>query len=501
VTASRWQLAGKYRAFLAVLAMLAVLLLAGCLPIPNVPVELDVAPSVYLVPPGEVEPDYFEVAGVNVTSNPGEYDRSGVLRYRVGDVPSRMILVLMPGIFGGAANFDIIARELVASTRGLEVWSVDRRSNLLEDRSGMIRALEEEDPEVALHYYLTSAGEERGFQPLPEDEAAYLRNWGLDVHLGDLHRIVLEAREEAPVVVLGGHSLGASIVTIYASREFEGGHGQEFVDGLLLIDGFLGRTGGFGREDEGIAFGPIRLAPSVAELEAGGGPPYSDSIISPEYQIEREIAAIYALLDPDGRAPAELSDFPTQNRALVGIRNDEEYAMTPVFGASLGEAVDARFAGNLGAFLLAGREGARSRTVTGVAPDAEMVRWSQGEPDPEPTNLDDFIRMWTLRQSNPSEWYFPLRLGLDMTLLPPTLADTPGYLPSYEVTLPTLLIGASRGLVPDFDAVRSYVNARYGSPVSVSILPGFTHLDVVTARDNPAVGIIRRWLELWTRVL
>src|SRR5690625_869419 len=181
---------------------LAVFLLGlpgGCLPIPNVPVDLQVPPNVYLVPPEEIEPEYFEVAGVRVNTNPPAFDRSGILRYYREEVPSRITLVLMPGIFGGAANFDIIARELVASTPGLEVWAVDRRANLLEDRTGMIQALQNEDPGIALDYYFRNVGAENGFQPLPEEQAAYLRNWGLDVHLGDLHRVVLEAREGSPV--------------------------------------------------------------------------------------------------------------------------------------------------------------------------------------------------------------------------------------------------------------------------------------------------------------
>jgi pimeloyl-ACP methyl ester carboxylesterase len=53
-----------------------------------------------------------------------------------------------------------------------------------------------------------------------------MRRWGLEVHLRDLHELVKRARKEAKTVVLGGHSLGASLVSFYAAHTFEG-TGQE----------------------------------------------------------------------------------------------------------------------------------------------------------------------------------------------------------------------------------------------------------------------------------
>src|SRR5690554_6324948 len=96
------------------LALLIPVLLCGCLPIPDVQVDLAVAPPDYFVPPGEIEPEYVLVAGHPVEGTPAEYNRSAYLRYAVVEDP-HTILLLMPGIFGGAASFDEFARQVVAS--------------------------------------------------------------------------------------------------------------------------------------------------------------------------------------------------------------------------------------------------------------------------------------------------------------------------------------------------------------------------------------------------
>ncbi|HEX7004767.1 MAG TPA: hypothetical protein VF168_11345 [Trueperaceae bacterium] len=484
-----------------VAGLLLLTLLSGCLPIPNVRVELDVAPPSYRVPLEEVEVEYVVRPGFDEQHTPSELNRTAYLRYSIDPQPETLVL-LMPGIFGGAASFDGLARQLVASTPGLEVWAIDRRSNLLEDRSAMVRALRTGDPEVALDYYIEGWGRPGGFTPLAFDEVPYLRYWGIDVHLRDLHRLILDARARAPGVILGGHSLGAALVSLYAAYRVGAGdepaYGYQFIDGLVLLDGALGRTGAFARPDIGFAVGPLRLAPSVSELESGDGAPYSNNMISPRYQIEREVAAILARLEPDADAPTQLTDIPMSNRALVGVRNDDEYGVVPIFSASLGHAVGAAFDGNLGAVLLGGLDGVRSKSVAGLAPGAERVTWDPGDPARERTDLASYVRSWTLEETNFAEWYFPLRLALEMTLLDPALEDADGFLPNRLVPVPTLALGAGRGLLQTLGGMRTYANVRYGSPITAYVLPGLTHIDIVSARANPAVPILQRWIAFFT---
>src|SRR5215470_18220963 len=52
------------------------------------------------------------------------------------------IIILVPGFEGGAANFRILAQNLLTRVKAdhnlrLEVWAVDRRTNQLEDSSGL----------------------------------------------------------------------------------------------------------------------------------------------------------------------------------------------------------------------------------------------------------------------------------------------------------------------------------------------------------------------------
>jgi pimeloyl-ACP methyl ester carboxylesterase len=495
----------RLRALRMALPLFGLALLAGgCLPIPNLQVDLNVAPPSYRAPLDQVRVDYRIRPGYPERHTPVEFNRTAYLRYRLDPEPE-IIVLLMPGIFGGAASFDALARQLVASTPGLEVWALDRRANLLEDRSAIRRSLAENDPEIAYDYYLRRWGKEEGFSPLGYEDVPFLRYWGLEVHLRDLHGVVLDARARAPRLILAGHSLGAALVSLYAAFEVhpagERRYGYQYLDGLVLLDGALGRTGGFAREDIGFAVGPLRLAPSVAELERGNGPPFSTTVIGPRYQIEREVAAVLAKLEPEGAAPAGLAGLPMTNRALVGVRNDDEYGSVPIFSASLGHAVGAEFNGNLGAVILGGLEGLRSRSVVGVAPGHERVTWAPGDPERERTDLGSYVRAWTLPETNFAEWYFPLRLALDMTLLDPALEQAPGFLPNRLVTVPTLALGAGRGLVSSPTGMRTYANIRYGSPITAHVLPGLTHIDIISARANPVVPILQRWVAFFTRLL
>jgi len=44
------------------------------------------------------------------------------------------VLVLVPGTSAGAAYFEPLAKTIVRHSKGWQVWSVERRENLLEDQ-------------------------------------------------------------------------------------------------------------------------------------------------------------------------------------------------------------------------------------------------------------------------------------------------------------------------------------------------------------------------------
>jgi len=66
--------------------------------------------------------------------------RSG--SYQIGSPAARNVLVLSPGTSASAAYFAPLARTLVKEAKGWQVWSVERRENLLEDQSVLERAKE-----------------------------------------------------------------------------------------------------------------------------------------------------------------------------------------------------------------------------------------------------------------------------------------------------------------------------------------------------------------------
>ena len=97
-------------------------------------------------------------------ATPAEQNRLRVVRYRVdtaasSPVAARAIVIMMPGFLGGAGSFDPLARALVRRGKDdpagpIEVWAIDRRSNLLEDTHGSDVAEVRQDTSWAERYYV-----------------------------------------------------------------------------------------------------------------------------------------------------------------------------------------------------------------------------------------------------------------------------------------------------------------------------------------------------------
>jgi pimeloyl-ACP methyl ester carboxylesterase len=472
-----------------------LLMLAGCLPLPQVYLDPEMSPVVYRQAPANIQTQYVSLPGYPEPHTPVAYNKALYLRYYLPEDSAQTILVIEPGIFGGATSVDILARQLVAAIPNLEVWAVDRRANLLEDRSAIRASLWERDPMLAYNYYIRDLATPQGFNLFPPDDVRFMAEWSLEVHLYDLHEIVKQAHLQASQVILGGHSLGGSMVSYYAAFDFSEGPGYTHLDGLVLLDGVLGRTGGFDREPQGLNLGPIELIPGTEGLKDNRGSPYFTFGITPEFYARREVAALLAYFDPTGLSPGGWVDFPATNLAVVGIREDDQYGSSTVFSSSVGEVVGATFAGNLTAVILGGSEGIYSQTVTGVAKGYDFVDWSRGDPSDEHADLSQVVKAWATPDTNRSEWYFPIRLAIDIGQYDVRLENTLGFIPNRLVTTPTLAVGAGRGLVTNLESFSAYSNARIGSAFSSYVIPDFTHLDIVQAEFNPVVGFFQRWLE------
>lgn len=400
-------------------------------------------------------PEYRAVVGASTAAG-AALDKSYVLVYPAQEAP-RGTLVLVPGFLGGATNFDALARRLILAAPGWSVWAWDRRANGLEDRQGFTTP----DPWAYYQHYR-----------LPE--FPFLKDWGLRVHLDDLERVVGLASAEGPVV-LAGHSLGASLASLYALYR------SDTISGLILLDGaprlitltkeqyFSGAEGGFGR-----------LA-GLNELLEGKAPPYINAFgLNPVGFAQAEAQAYMAAQDPQADAPPGWAPFPASRLAAALYRVDERYALSPIFAVSVGQAI-----GREGINLLSLFTGGLAYTIRG--PRGPRVEWRDNG---EPTDPLEFIGLYANPTTGFSEWFFPYRLSLDISAYPVAMPELrPRSLP-YSV----LALGAERGLLPKAEGFASLAEVFPGSSFDIRILSGLTHLDILTSRKGDAVGPIAQYL-------
>ena len=177
--------------------------------------------------------------GAAAPATPSKYDRVGVIK--VGARSARNVLVLEPGTSAGAGYFVPLARWIVARAPGWQVWSVERRENLLEDQSELNLAKRHAVTATQMfdYYlgYLAAPSITHHIHPVPDSAVPFARQWGMNVAVQDLHRVIAAARRLGGKVVLGGHSLGGSVVTAYATWDFGGAPGARDLAGLVYDDG------------------------------------------------------------------------------------------------------------------------------------------------------------------------------------------------------------------------------------------------------------------------
>lgn len=203
-------------------------------------------------------------------AHPAECDWIEYLRYRSEDGPADprnadAVYVAMPGIFEGASAFDIFGRNVVSQARRqgrhVEVWGIDRRSNCLEDRTGIDAAKAERDARVAMDYYYR--GREiggrrfedfRGTAPSTfridlHEKDAFQRQLGLEQTLADYYAVIADAfpdpAQRRRKVVCGGHSLGGILTALFAAWDFDGDRrttddaGARQCAGFIALDTFV----------------------------------------------------------------------------------------------------------------------------------------------------------------------------------------------------------------------------------------------------------------------
>jgi len=340
--------------------------------------------------------------GVASPGTPARYDKVGVIK--VGPARAKNVLVLEPGTSAGSAYFVPLARWIVRTRPGWQVWSVERRENLLEDQSVLnLAKTGKADVKRLFDYYLgflKSPSITRHFEFIPDSTVQFAKRWGMSVAVGDLHRVIAAARKLGGKVVLGGHSLGGNVVTAYATWDFGGRAGADALAGLLYIDG-----GSFGEESATAARTALAglEGPKVSPWLAFGG------IAAPFAGLYNATGSTAALIDPNGASLGQASGL------LNGLGLTPTVPVTNLgqYGFALNVATSP--AGLIAAQAHLGR-GLRT---TGQAP----FGW---DGTGALTPIKRFARMFSgygINGADGTEWYFPARLTLDTAAVDNGLAN------------------------------------------------------------------------------
>ena len=184
------------------------------------------------------------MAGYPSPGSPANVNVVGVLK--TGDPKAKNVLVLNPGTSASAAYFEPLAKTIVKDLPNWQIWAVERRENFLEDQSELnLLKQGKVSPTDFFNYYLgylSNPGVTKHLNPVPDSAVPFARQWGMNTEINDLRVVVKAAAKGGRNVAMGGHSLGGSITTAYATWDFNGRPGGRDLSGLVLIDGSSGPT-------------------------------------------------------------------------------------------------------------------------------------------------------------------------------------------------------------------------------------------------------------------
>ncbi|MFJ1812382.1 MULTISPECIES: hypothetical protein [unclassified Streptomyces] len=256
---------------------------------------------------------------------PAACDRLSYLRYRSADGPEASadadrILVAQPGILEGAGAFDSVARGTVAKAaaqgRHIEFWALDRRSNCLEDRTGIASG----DQHTAVDYYYRGKRVDgRVFGGFVGDgRLGWMAKLGIEQTVRDEYDLLARELPDQGVrkskVLCGGHSLGGVITGYFAAADFDGdpatvadaGHNQ--CAGYFALDTTISTSladlSGSLPDDTNLPDVGLGYAVVQAGLDTGVLPRSLSApvLLNPETMTLLAIAGLGAVRDPDGEA-------------------------------------------------------------------------------------------------------------------------------------------------------------------------------------------------------
>ncbi len=339
--------------------------------------------------------------GFRAPGTPAGLDKVGVLK--IGPAHARNVLVFEPGTTAGSAYIVPLAQWLVRTLPGWQVWSIERRQNLLEDQSVLTRAKQRKVGAQAVYdYYLNWILNPsiKHHVRVPSDASVqFAKDWGLNVAVQDLRIVIRAAHRLGGKVVLSGHSLGGSLVTAYATWDFGGRPGARGLDGLVFDDGASFQS----------AVSAAKASSDLANLRATTSPWGG---ITVPLKGHGDIQLLGLITTAGALAAAQQPNVPSIGqgflRTLLGslltplqpLTNLALFAYdTNVSTSKLGQAIFAVLAHE-------GR-GISARAVHGV------YGWNaQGALTP-PRRWAEMLGGTGVAGADGVEWYFPARLTLD----------------------------------------------------------------------------------------
>ncbi|MEV6773730.1 hypothetical protein AB0N05_34355 [Nocardia sp. NPDC051030] len=250
-------------------------------------------------------------------------DTLSFLRYRFLDGPADAndadaIVSAQSGNIGGPSSLGTLAvstlHKLREAGKTAEYWSMARRPLCMEDRTGMIAAVREQDYRVALDYYFGGKpADGRTFTGWADNtQQRWLADYGLQQTIDDWHFInsheLPSTADRKAKMFLSGHSLGGPLSSDYGQWDFADGPGFAQIAGVIGVDGpirsdpFLVKS--LGLQPLADLYSMVGQPVANAALEAGIAPESTQMGIVNSGDLFNliNIAAIGARFQPDAES-------------------------------------------------------------------------------------------------------------------------------------------------------------------------------------------------------
>ena len=332
------------------------------------------------------------MAGYAAPGTPAKYDKVGVIK--VGSPSARNVLVLEPGTSAAAAYFVPFAKWATSAAPSWQVWAVQRRETLLEDQSVLNLAKEgNASPTQLFDYYLGWLANKQithHFHLVPDSTVEFAKGWGMNVAIQDLSRVIAAARRLGGKVVLGGHSLGGSVVTAYAAWDFGGRPGAAGLAGLVY--------------DDGGSLPVVSAQTAQAELsrlDATGATPWLSfgGIGAPFAGLFNATGSLAMLTDPNGPSLGQKFPLlPANLKPSVPVTNEAQYGWALNAATSPSSLIAAQ--AHLG-------RGISPHTIRGYH------TWDGAGAITPITRFAQMFAGAGILSADGTEWYFPQRLTDD----------------------------------------------------------------------------------------